>query len=188
MVYRVFVSSTFEDLIRHRQAVTNQLRQMNWQTVDVVGGRAPQEDLLNFSLRALSEADVFVGIYAARYGVRLPGHDTSLDEQLYEAARQRGLPCYVYLVAPGAEWAADYLQTRYPSALWRMFLDRLQADHPDLRTFDTPAELAQHVELDLTAFAATARATPPQRRHVLLGAVIVLSIVALIVLFVSPIT
>src|SRR6185436_5740256 len=53
------------------------------------------------------ETDVFVGIYAYRYGTIPPGDEYSITEQEYIAARNRRLPMYVYDVDRDYRWRAS---------------------------------------------------------------------------------
>src|SRR5271157_106813 len=65
---RIFVSSTFDDLREHRAAAIRVLRQLGHEVVAmedfVAGGAFP----LNRVLADVKRCDVYVGIFAWRYG------------------------------------------------------------------------------------------------------------------------
>ncbi len=176
MPKRVFVSSTLEDLIAHRQAVAEQLRGLGWQSVEVVEFGNRRHDLLQISLHALRETDLFIGLYAARYGPLLPGQSVSLDEMVYDAAREWHIPRLIYIVSPQAQWTLEYLQPAHDSALWRMFLDRLQAENTHLRYFTTPQDLAGKIAFDVTRLYSAQEPRRVVRRHVWLGAALLLAL------------
>jgi len=65
---KVFLSSTYLDLIEHRKAVVNALRTMGEDVdhMEIFGAR--DEEPTKASLDELDKCDVLVGIYAYRYG------------------------------------------------------------------------------------------------------------------------
>lgn len=152
MSMRVFISSTFEDLMDYRLAAGRAIQELGMVSLDVVERQTRPQDLIQTSLLALHSADVFVGIYASYYGEPLPPERLSLPEQVYLKARQQGLPCYLYLVDPREAWPMDYLPTGFRGAMMRMFLDRLKGHEGLLRYFSNPDDLAEKVIFDLARF------------------------------------
>jgi len=174
---KAFVSSTFEDLLAHRQAAAETLRHLGFSSIDVMDTR--QKDFLETSLNILAQADLFIGIYASYYGQLLPQEGISLTEKLYNSAAERRLPRFIYVVAPGEDWALAYLQTAPQGALMRMFLDRLYAENPHLRHFTSPADLADKMAFDLGRFKQQQRQRRPlNKRHLLWGVLLVGGVLA----------
>lgn len=151
MGIRVFISSTFEDLAIHSQALARAIQE-NGMTV-AEASRDSQNPVLA-SVDALRKAEIFVGIYASRYGDILKDFELSLTEILYEEALRLQIPRLIYLADPKASWALEHLHTDFHGALMRIFIDRFPQENPDIRYFDTPQDLTQKVLLDIAAILA----------------------------------
>ena len=95
----IFVSSTFNDLKNYRKAVRKGIRQLG--AIDVsmenLGARdnRPKDECIRL---IENETDVFVGIYAHRYGFIPDGDDISITEAEYNAAVSLNIPCYIYIL------------------------------------------------------------------------------------------
>lgn len=188
MSQRVFVNSTFEDLILHRQSVAEALRKLNMQSVDVVETNTPKTDLLQTCLLALHSADLFVGIYATRYGDVLEDEQLSLTERIYEEACLLDVPRFVYVVDAREQWAHAFLHTDYRGAMMRIFLDRVHHENPNLRYFTTPEDLAEKVTFDLARYQPPPKPqTAYSRRHFLIGMLIVWLVMLAVALRLGPI-
>ena len=78
---RIYVSSTFEDLKTHREAVANTLRQMHHDVICMEDYVATDQRPLDKCLADVSACEIYVGIFALRYGFRAdggqPGHNRS---------------------------------------------------------------------------------------------------------------
>lgn len=154
---KIFVSSTFEDLANHYQALVRAIRENGMTIVEVNLSDAAQ--LVQANLDALKQAQIFVGIYASRYGDILKEYQLSLTELLYEEAGRFKIPRLVYLVDPQASWAIEHLHTNFQGAMMRIFLDGFQ-NNPEIRLFDTPQDLTQKVLLDIAAILTQQRENP----------------------------
>ena len=85
---RIFLSSTFEDLREHRQAVLEQLERMTAERVGMEYFPATAEAPLESSLAQLNRCDVYVGIIGYRFGSVAPGTGLSMTQCEYEAAKR----------------------------------------------------------------------------------------------------
>ena len=107
----VFVSSTFKDLEAHRKTVREGIRQFG--AVDIsmenLGSRdeRPQAECLRL---IAEESDIFVGIYAHRYGFVPDGSEVSITQSEYEAATLAGLPRFIYLVDNEHPWPPKMIE------------------------------------------------------------------------------
>jgi hypothetical protein len=175
-------------LVDHRQSVGAALRGLGVNTIDVVAEKTEQVDLLQTSLMALHNADLFLGIYASRYGPLLDGQEISLIERLYDESATLGLPRFIYVVDPREDWAVNFMHTDYYGARMRVFLDRLGQENPNLRHFTTPDDLVEKLTFDLARFHTQ---TPDSRRfrgrHLAIGLLIVSSVILIAALRVSAI-
>ncbi|MFW5748064.1 MAG: DUF4062 domain-containing protein [Chloroflexota bacterium] len=160
----IFVSSTFKDLEAHRRAAITALQQTNNLplTMELFGSKAG--DAQTVSLQEVGKADLFIGIYAHRYGYR-PDDDKSVTEMEYLEAKTREIDRLVFMVAD--DYHDDLIDT-YAEAdeesrmLLGIFKRRLQKENV-LATFTTPDDLAHKVLIALinwmqdnqTKYAAT---------------------------------
>ena len=101
MNQRVFVSSTYVDLIEHREAVDSRaIRQLGDTDVSMENFGARDERPKAECFRLIREASNLnpVGIYAHRYGYVPDGEQKSITESEYDAAGNQNLPRFIYLV------------------------------------------------------------------------------------------
>jgi hypothetical protein len=146
----VFISSTSLDLHLERQAIENALRQMRDASIiamEFFGSRpeAPKEVCLD----EVGKSDVYIGIFAERYGHVDQASGLSITELEYRAARSLNLPCLIYLKRPSAQEPARF-QEPDPSAheKLRNLKADLQAAHV-VTFFEDSENLATRVVLDL---------------------------------------
>jgi hypothetical protein len=178
MNYSVFVSYTFEDLQTYQEAVGLALRETGMTNLEVTLKDGKLADHLEISRLALHKADIFLGIYASRYGALIEDHDLSLTEHLYSEACLLGIPRFIYVVSPEQRWADDYLKTGYEGAQMRLFLDRLHQENPHLRFFTTPVDLGEKITLDLMRYRQQSLAVHRfVRRHFLAGMLLVYAVI-----------
>jgi hypothetical protein len=181
-VQKVFVSSTFEDLLSHRHAVADALRQLQLHTVEV--SELDRGPIIKTSLDALIQADIFIGIYASRYGDMLTDWDISFTELLYDEAVRLDKPRCIYVVDPHETWPQTFLQNDMHDAMMRMFLEKLNSENPHLRSFTSPQDLAEKITFDLARLKSEGVKPRRKWRKVLVGgllmSVIVLSLVLLL--------
>ena len=140
---RVFISSTWQDLQPEREAVERVLHRLSdtaFAGMEYVGSRpeTPRE----ISLAEVDRCDLYVGIFAHRYG-------SGITEDEYRRARQCSLPCLIYFkdkdvpVLP-AHFESDSAKAERLKAL----KEELEAKHT-FSTFTSPEDLAAKVVTDL---------------------------------------
>lgn len=133
---RVFISSTLHELADERAAVRAAIERLHLTPVLFeAGARAhPPRDLYR---AYLAQSDVFVGIYAARYGWVAPDMSISGLEDEYRLSK--GMPRLVYVKA-GVE---------REDRLVGMLRDLEAQDELSYRPYRSPVELGQLVASDL---------------------------------------
>lgn len=158
---QIYVSSTFSDLRDHRAAVSKAIRRLGH--VDVAMEYYVAEDArpLDRCVRDAGSCDLYVGLFARRYGFCPAGHDRSITELELRAAQGGGIDSLCFLLAEDADWPDVYVE-RGPGA------DRLAALRAEIGDrylsgfFSTPEELAaiasaaivRNLELGRTPFDA----------------------------------
>lgn len=95
---KIFISSTYTDLIPHRRAIWKLLQSFN---VDVSGMErfgARSESPLETCLTEVEESDIFVGVIGMRYGSIESTSKKSYSQLEYEKAVQKKLIILFYLI------------------------------------------------------------------------------------------
>ena len=112
---RIFVSSTFEDLKEHREAVIRGLLQLGHEVVAMEYFTAASAPPVQVVLEKVGQCDAYVGIFAWRYGyvpqedaASLPagakGKATSITHLEYLQAKALDRPRLVFLLDETASW------------------------------------------------------------------------------------
>ncbi|MBE0683887.1 MAG: DUF4062 domain-containing protein [Anaerolineales bacterium] len=139
---KVFLSSTYLDLIEHRKAVVNALRTMDEEVghMEVFGAR--DEEAATVSLEELDKCDVLVGVYAYRYGTVPTGSKASVTEQEYLHAMSMKIPILVFVVDESHPWSPKSMDKSLTKI--NKFKSKATKEHtPDY--FTSPDNLAQKV-------------------------------------------
>ncbi len=146
---RVFVSSTFMDLKAFREAVQKAIRQLGAVDISMENFGARDERPKEECLRLIrEESDVFVGIYAYRYGHVPDGDEVSITEAEYTAATLSDKPRFIYLVDDGIAWIPAHIDDGQAKVSLSKFKDKLRANHM-FEPFTSADDLAAKVAADL---------------------------------------
>lgn len=140
---RVFVSSTWQDLQAEREAVEKVLHRMrdaDFAGMEYFGSRP--ETPRDVSLAEVDLSDIYVGIFAYRYG-------SGITEDEYRRARQRKIPCLVYMKDETVPISPPHIE-RDPVKVKKLeaLKDELKRNHT-VSVFKTPDDLATKVVADL---------------------------------------
>lgn len=151
----VFVSSTFKDLEKHRAAVREGIRQFGALDISMenLGSRdeRPKAECLRLVTK---ESEIFVGIYAHRYGFLPDGNEISITQSEYEAATKAGLPRFIYLVDNEHPWPPSLIDHGDGKNRLDKFKSHLLTNHickkfttEDNLTANVVADLGRHVAM-----------------------------------------
>ena len=94
----VMISSTARDLPKHRQAVMDACLRQGMFPLMMEHLPASDADAIEVSLKMVEEADIYLGIYAHRYGYVPEGHDISITEMEYNRAAELGKPRLIFVM------------------------------------------------------------------------------------------
>ena len=148
-VWRIFVSSTMKDLGAYRRAVFDSLQSIPRMQVlnlsmETMGSQpgSPQE----VSLERVEACDLFIGLYAERYGYVPPGSDRSITEQEFDYAYRLGKRCLCYFADSSAEFPPGSIEVDEEKiAALQAFKDRISEALVSVERFRTPDHLASLV-------------------------------------------
>jgi hypothetical protein len=155
---RIYLSSTYADLIEHRAAVARLLRQMGHEVVGMEEYVAEGSRPLDRCLKDVDSAAIYVGIFAWRYGysppsppvspgspVSTPARLSITESEFRQAAAKRPL---VFLLDPKATWPVQYIDalsgTPEDAAAVKRLRDELSSQWL-VGFFTTPEDLARQV-------------------------------------------
>ncbi len=104
---QIYISSTFEDLKDYRDAVYKALRKLRHDVVAMEDYVATDKRPLDKCLTDVESCDVYVGIFAWRYGY-VPKKDNpqkqSITEREFRHAVEKDKPCLIFLLAEDEPW------------------------------------------------------------------------------------
>lgn len=106
---KIFVSSTFEDLKDCRKEVSLQLRRMGHEDIAMEYFVAENERPLDKCLKAVASCDLYIGIFAWRYGYIPPRKKKSMTELEYREAVKSGKPCLIFLLDEDSPWPPKFI-------------------------------------------------------------------------------
>jgi len=142
---KIYLSSTLDDLEEHRANVKEALRKDGHLVVDSYG--ATPNPTVEQCLKDIDSCDIYVGLFAWRYGWEPPGENRSITESEYLAAQKSGKPCLVFM-RPLEGWPANLTDLLQPKKM-----ERVQAlrnlvgagTHHTSNLFTDPSDLAGKV-------------------------------------------
>jgi len=92
------ISSTSIDLPEHRQVVKDACLAAGFFPEMMESLPARDEDAIAVSMELVDRADVYIGLYAFRYGFVPKGHDISITEMEFDRATRRGITILPFLI------------------------------------------------------------------------------------------
>ena len=155
----VFLSSTYIDLVEYRKAATDALQRLGQQArqMEVFGARP--EEPVTACFKEIEECDLFVGIYAHRYGFVREGESLSITEAEFKHAQKLAKPSFCFLVDEDHPWPPKMIEAE-PGRSKLHALKNMVSTSLVRETFTTPDDLARKVAASLGRFLAQQTASP----------------------------
>ena len=151
MPLKVYISSTYEDLKEYRKAVYDALRKIRADAIAMEDYVAQHQRSLQKCLEDVASSDMYVGIFAWRYGY-IPNNNKenpdnlSITELEYRKAKEKGIPCLIFLLKNTDEWPLEFIDGKVESGKSRDNIIRLRNDlkvNHTISFFKTPADLVE---------------------------------------------
>jgi len=101
---KVFLSSTYVDLIEHRKEAIEALARLGHHVIGMETFNARSEDPTKASLKEVGECELFVGVYAHRYASLIGGAKISVSEQEFDHAVKTGKDIFAFFVDEDFAW------------------------------------------------------------------------------------
>jgi tetratricopeptide (TPR) repeat protein len=141
-------------LIEYRKAAIRAVEGTNYQAgkMEVFGARS--EEPLDACLKEVEECEIFIGIYALRYGFVPDGSDISITEMEYLHAKEQGKTIYCFLLDEANQgWLTKWMDDETGKSKLRVLKQRVRAKHV-CDYFTTPDDLRAKVANALSHFVA----------------------------------
>lgn len=139
---KVFLSSTYNDLIAHRQAAHDALEQLGLHVIWMEAFGARPEESTKACFKEIEECELFVGIYAHRYGYIPEGTDVSITEQEFDHAQKLGKPIFGFIINDDHAWPPKHIEHDKKAKL-DAFLSKVKKQPVEF--FTTPDNLAHNI-------------------------------------------
>ncbi len=108
---RIYISSTREDLQNEREAAAKAVRRLGHEAIYMEEYVASNLSPLEQCLQDVESCDVYVGLFAFRYGFIPAGQKKSITHLEYEATVKAGIPCLIFLLDPDAPHRVKFVAT-----------------------------------------------------------------------------
>ena len=151
---KVFISSTYKDLIDYRAAAIRAIEGTNYQAkkMEVFGAR-PDEPTVS-CLKEVEECDLFIGIYALRYGFVPDDSEISITEMEYLHAKKLGMKIYCFILDEENQgWLKKWMEDEPGKSKLKDLKQRVQKAHV-CEYFTTPDDLRAKVANAMSYFIA----------------------------------
>lgn len=154
--FRIFVSSTYADLIEYRKAAEKAIndQRQKFEGMEYLGAKPEEPTTACFDL--IDQCHLFIGIYAWRYGHIPEGSEISITEQEYRHARTRNIPCLCYVVDENIPWLPKFIERGDAAEKLRRFKQTIDKAHVRA-TFREPLHLENNIIRDLSTWLARHR-------------------------------
>ena len=130
---------------------------------------ASDVDAIEASLNAVDQADIYVGLFAHRYGYVPEGHDKSITEMEYEHALARGIPCLIFMLDDNVPVLPKDMDRGELGDKIYLLKERLRRDHV-VGFFTNPDDLSAKVIKGLLVYKEKEeerRRSQPQNKKML---------------------
>jgi hypothetical protein len=166
----VIISSTVRDLPNHRKGVLDACLRQGMFPLMMEHLPAIDADAIKASMDLVDRADIYLGVFAFRYGYVPHGHKISITEIEYDRAVERGIPRLIFLMDDKHPVLAGDVEKGEGAIKLEEFKQRVGRERV-VNYFKSPAELranvidtlSHHHQPDVTAFNYVSDIpTPPE--------------------------
>ncbi len=141
---KVMISSTALDLPDHRNQVRDACLRQSMFPLMMEYLPASDAEAIVESLRMVNEADIYLGVFAYRYGYVPKGLDISITEMEYNRAVERGIPRLLFLMHEKHPLTAADVEKGEGAVKLEALKAKLRTERV-VNTFKSPDELSAQV-------------------------------------------
>ncbi|MBI4348370.1 MAG: tetratricopeptide repeat protein [Elusimicrobia bacterium] len=141
---RIYLSSTSVDLKPFRNMVLGALRRMGHEAAAMEDYGAEDQWPADKCVADVQASDLYIGVFAWRYGFIPAGRQFSVTEMEYQAAREKGIPTLIFVLDPEVAWPPKFIDRGEGAHRIEDLRDRLMKTHL-VSMFVSPEDLAAKV-------------------------------------------
>jgi hypothetical protein len=142
--HSVFIGSTQQDLADYRQSVRDTVLAFDFFPAMMEYWPAMSMDAVELCMKKVDESDVYVGIFAHRYGYCPEGCDISITEMEFNRAEENNIPRLCFLIDETIPWSPNLIEDEPGKSRLATFKSRI--DNTLIRAkFRNPDHLALEV-------------------------------------------
>jgi len=141
--FKIFLSSTYEDLKEYRDAAFNAIHSIGYYCEDMKNWPAYNQNGSVFSIEKVSQCDVFILILAHRYGSVDPKTHCSIVELEYNKAKELKIPILAFFLDENIPWPPKYIEWSNKEKLNN--LKKTITTDTVIKIFKSPYDLAAKV-------------------------------------------
>jgi hypothetical protein len=113
----IYLSSTYEDLKDHRRVVFDALRKSGYEVIAMENYVATDIRPVDKCLADVARSDIYVGIFAFRYGYIPPHHHNnprglSITKLEFHHAKKLERPCLIFVMTEDTPWPPKFDDAR----------------------------------------------------------------------------
>jgi len=150
-IKKVMISSTARDLPEHRKEVLDACLRQGMFPLMMEHLPASDSEAIATSLKMVDEANIYLGIFAHRYGYVPKGYDISITEMEYNRAVERGIPRLIFLIHEDHPIKAADVEKGEGAVKLEALKARLGTERV-VNFFKSPADLRAHVINSLSQY------------------------------------
>jgi len=139
------ISSTVNDLPEHRKQVLDACLSVDVFPCVMETLPARDADAIRVSLDMVNAADIYIGVFAWRYGYVPEGHEISITEIEFNRAVERRIPILIFLSHKEHPITFEMVETGEAAQKRLAALKERASKGRGRREFKTPSELRAHV-------------------------------------------
>lgn len=159
---KIYISSTFEDLKVYRKAVYDVLNQLGHKVIAMEDYVASDKRPLQKCLTDVATCDIYIGLFAWRYGYIPPNHKKSITELEYQQATTSKLERLIFILDETAAWPPNFVDN--DRTCIEQLKNRLMTDHV-VQKFNTPDDLKSCVSVSMQKAQKESHDTCQQSLH-----------------------
>lgn len=158
MKLQVFISSTYQDLREYREKAIEVVNRYECQPLAMEFFMARPDESKKVCEEEIRQCDIFVGIYAHRFGFIPGGGDKSITQLEYELADQLGKDCLCFMIEKNYRWPPGWIEMgNYPKLV--EFLAKVK-NKKTVTTFTGPADFSSKFSTSLGKLITRKKTSP----------------------------
>jgi formylglycine-generating enzyme required for sulfatase activity len=145
---KIYISSSYKDLEEERKAAAQAVRSMDHVAIGMEDYEASDSRPVDKCLDDVRSCDVYIGIFAWRYGFIPKGYDKSITHLEYKEAGKAGIPRLIFLLKETAPWPRDKMEKGKGAEKIEKLRNELQENHT-VSFFDNADQLGGKIAIGL---------------------------------------